>query len=72
MGLECQPTAHPPSCTSKVSLFPRNLTLDLSGLGGPASSYVAAGIALEITGSHKPHCYNEVETPLGGFYTRTI
>jgi len=72
MGLECQPTAQPPHCTSKVSLFSWNLTLDLSGLGDPASSYVAAGIALEITGSHKPHCHNEVETPLGGFYATTV
>jgi hypothetical protein len=69
MGLRCQPTAQPPSWTSKVSLFSWNLTLDLSGLGDPASSHVATGIALEITGSHKPQYHSEVETPLGGFYT---
>jgi len=72
MGLGFQPTAQPPTWTSTVYLFSWNLTLDLSGLGDPASSCVATGIALEITGSHKPHCSNEVETPLGGFYTRTV
>ena len=72
MGLGFQPTAQPPTWTSMVYLFSWNLTLDLSGLGDPASSCVATGIALEITGSHKPHCSNEVETPLGGFYTRTV
>jgi hypothetical protein len=72
MGWGCQPTAQPPSWTSKVSLFYWTLTLDLSGLADPASSHVAAGIALEITGSHKPHCHSEVETLLGGFYTRTV
>jgi hypothetical protein len=72
VGLGCQPTAQPPTWTSKVSLFSWNLTLDLSGLGDPASSCVATGIALEITGLHKPHCHSEVETPLEGFYTRTV
>lgn len=69
MGLGCEPTAQPPSWTSEVSLFFWNLTLDLSGLGDPASSHVAAGIALEITGSLKPHSHSEVEILLGGFYT---
>jgi hypothetical protein len=31
-----------------------NLTLDLSGMGDPASSYATAGIALEIMGSQVP------------------
>jgi len=68
MGLGCQPTAQPPAWTNKVSLFSWNLLLDLSGLGDPAGSHVAIGIVLEIAGSHKPHCHNKVETPLGGFY----
>lgn len=49
MGLEHQSNAHPPTWTMKVSLFSWNFTLDLSGLGDCASSYVVADIALEIT-----------------------
>jgi hypothetical protein len=48
-----------------VSLSVRNLTLDLSGMGDPDSSYATAGIALEIMGSHKPSCHDKVETPSG-------
>jgi hypothetical protein len=51
MGLGHQPNAQPPTWATKVSLFTWSLTLDLSGLGDPASSYVAAGIALEIEAS---------------------
>jgi hypothetical protein len=43
-----------------------NLTLDLSGLGDPASSYATAGIALEIIGARKRHRHDKAETPPGG------
>jgi hypothetical protein len=40
-----------------------NLTLDLSGLSDPASSYATAGIALEIIGARKHHRHDKAETP---------
>jgi hypothetical protein len=61
-GLGCQPNAEPPTWRTRVSLLVWNLTLDLSGLGDPASSYATAGIALEITGARKPHRQDKAET----------
>jgi hypothetical protein len=49
-----------------------NLTVDLSSLGDPASSYAATGIALVIIGSHKTHHHDEAEAPSGWFYTSTV
>jgi hypothetical protein len=49
-----------------VSLLVWNLTLDLSGLGDPASSYATAGTALEIIGEFKPNRRDKAETPPGG------
>jgi hypothetical protein len=46
-----------------MSLLVWNLTLDLSGLGDPASSYATIGITLEITGERKPHRHDKTETP---------
>jgi hypothetical protein len=43
-----------------------NLTLDLSSLWDPANSCAAAGIALQIIGTRKPHRH-KAETPPGGF-----
>jgi len=37
-----------------VSLFVWALPFDLSGMGGPTSSYATAGIALQVTESHEP------------------
>jgi hypothetical protein len=54
-GFRCQPNAQPPIWRTKVFLLVWNLTLDLSGLGDPASSYATAGIALQIIGARKPH-----------------
>jgi hypothetical protein len=48
-----------------VSLLVWNLTLDLSGLGDPVSSYVTAGIALEVIGASEPHRHDKAETPPG-------
>jgi len=49
-----------------VSLFVWALPFDLSGMGGPTSSYATAGIALLVTESHKPpHHHYKVETPCG-------
>jgi hypothetical protein len=66
-GLGCQPSAQPPTWRTRVSLLVWNLTLDLSGLGDPASSYATAGVALEIVGARKPHRHDKAVTPpLGG------
>jgi hypothetical protein len=45
--------------------------ISLSGMGGPTSSYVAAGIALEFVGAHKPphqqqSSFHKVEVPSRG------
>jgi hypothetical protein len=61
-----QPNAQPPTWRTMVSRFVWNLTLDLSGLGDPASSYATAGIAFEIIGARKLHRHDKAETPLGG------
>jgi hypothetical protein len=58
--------AQPPTWRTRVSFFVWNLTLDLSGMEDPASSYITTGIALEIMGSHKPSCNDKAETSLGG------
>jgi hypothetical protein len=49
-----------------VSLFVWIITFDLSGMGGPTSSYATAGIALRIISPLKPSHYFKVETPSGG------
>jgi hypothetical protein len=56
---------NPPTWRTRVSLFVLNLTLDLYGLGDPASSYATAGLALRFIGTRKPH-HDKVETPLVG------
>jgi hypothetical protein len=38
-------------------------------LGDPASSYVTAGIALEMIGARKPHRHDKAETPPGGIFS---
>jgi hypothetical protein len=55
-----------------VSLLVWNLSLDLSGLGDPASSYATAGIALEIIGARKPHRHDKAETPPGVIVTQLV
>jgi hypothetical protein len=64
-GLGCQPNAQPPTWRTRMSLLVWNLTLDLSGLGDPASSYATTGIALEIIVARKPHRHDKAETPPG-------
>jgi hypothetical protein len=51
----CRPHAQPPTWRTRVSLFVWNFTLDLSGLGDPASRYATAGLALGFIGTRKPH-----------------
>jgi hypothetical protein len=51
-----------PTWRTRVSLLVWNLTLDLSGLGDPTSSYATAGIGPEIIGTRKPHCHDKAET----------
>jgi hypothetical protein len=43
--------------------------LDLSGVGDPAGSNATAGLALRVTGTHKPLHHDKVEVPSGGFYS---
>jgi hypothetical protein len=62
------PNPQPPTWRTRVSLLVWNITLDLSGLGDPASSYATTGIALEIIGECKPHLHDKVETPPGDWY----
>jgi hypothetical protein len=42
------PMPQSPTWRTRVSLFVWVITFDLSGMGGPASSYATAGIALRI------------------------
>jgi hypothetical protein len=42
--------------------------LDLSGLGDLAGSNATAGLALRVTGTHKPLHHDKVEIPSGGSY----
>jgi len=42
--------------------------LDLSGLGDPAGSNATAGLAVRVTGTHKPLHHDKVEIPSGGGY----
>jgi hypothetical protein len=48
------PTPNPPTWRTRVSLLVWHLPRNLSGMGGPTSSYAAAGIALEFIVVHKP------------------
>jgi hypothetical protein len=50
----------------RISLFVRLLPLDLTGMGGPTSSYATVGIALRVSGAPKPHHHDMVEIPLIG------
>jgi hypothetical protein len=56
----CQPHAQPLTWRTRVSLFVWPLPLDLSGLGGPTSSYATAGIALMVSWALKPHHHDKV------------
>jgi hypothetical protein len=37
---------------------------DLSGLGDPTGSNATAGLALRVTGTHKPFYHGKVEIPI--------
>jgi hypothetical protein len=50
-----------------VSLFVWRLPFDLTSKAGPASSYATSGIALRVTGVHKPPHHDKVETPTRRF-----
>jgi len=41
--------------------------LDLSGVGDPAGSNATAGLALRVTGTHKPLHNDRVEIPPWGY-----
>jgi hypothetical protein len=60
-----QPHAQLPIWRARVSLFVWIITFDLSGMGGPTSSYATAGIALRIMLPRKPHHYVKVGVPTG-------
>jgi hypothetical protein len=55
--------AQPPTWRIRVSFFVWVIIFDLSGMGGPASGYATAGIALRIIWLRKPHHYDKVEIP---------
>jgi len=48
------PSTQPPTWRTSVSLFIWVLSFDLSGKGGPTSSYATAGVALWIIAPLKP------------------
>jgi hypothetical protein len=50
----------------RVSLFVWLLPLDLTGKGGPTSSYFTAGIALRVSGALKLHHHDMVKPPSVG------
>jgi hypothetical protein len=53
--------SHPtPTWRTRVSLFFWLLPFDLSGLGGPTSSYDTAGIAFRVSGALKPYHHDKV------------
>jgi hypothetical protein len=56
-------TSNPPTWRTRVYLFVWLLSLDLSGMGDPTSSYATAGIALRVSGALKPHHHDKVEIP---------
>ena len=65
------PSTQLPAWRTSVSLFVWVLCFDLSGKGGPTSSYATAGIALRIIAPHKPpypakDAFVKVEIPQGG------
>jgi len=49
-----QPSVQPPTCRAMADLIFWHLTFDLSGMGGPASTYATASIALRISDTYKP------------------
>jgi hypothetical protein len=55
-----------PNQEDRVSLFVLLLSLDLSSMGDPSSSYATADITLRVLGALKPHHHDKVETPLVG------
>ena len=55
-----KPHAQPPNWRARVSLFVVVITFDLSGIGGPTSSYSAATIALRVICPRKVQHYVEV------------
>jgi hypothetical protein len=65
------PTPKPPTWRTRVSLLVWHLPRNLTGMGGPTSSYAAAGMALEFIGAHKPltqqrSAFDKVEIPSRG------
>jgi hypothetical protein len=68
-GMGLQPHAQPPTWRTRLSLFVWVITFDLSGMGGPTSSFATAGLTLGILWPRKPHHYAKVETPSGGWYS---
>jgi hypothetical protein len=62
-----RPTPPPlPTWRASVSLFVWVITFNVSGVGGPTSSYATASIALRIIWPHKPHHSVKVCIPRGG------
>jgi hypothetical protein len=49
-----------------LRLVPGSYPLDLSGLGDPTGSSATTGLALTVTGTHKPLYHAKVEIPTKG------
>jgi hypothetical protein len=50
-----------------VSLLVWVITFDMSGMGGPTSSYTTAGTALRVIWPCKPYHYIKVGIPMEGY-----
>jgi hypothetical protein len=55
-----QPHAQPPTWRTRLSLLVWHPPRNLSGMGGPTSSYAAAGVTFEFIVAHKPPSSNKV------------
>jgi hypothetical protein len=51
--------------SSRYLYLPDSCSLDLFGLGDPAGSNATAGLALRVTGTHKPLHYDKMWIPSG-------
>jgi len=68
MGLGCQPHALPPTWRTRVSLFFWAITFDLSGMGGPTSSFATANISQDHLTKQVPPLHFSMDTFGGGAF----
>jgi hypothetical protein len=65
-GVRLLASRQTPTWRTRVSLFVWLVSLDLSAMGDPTSSYATAGVALRVSGALKPHHHDKVEIPSVG------